>query len=145
MAVPADRAPPELEPGVTLDSLVTIEDCDAALDRLMLAIPSIEEQLARIAKNSPNQPAGWRVRTEKALRIKKMLLPRLQQRRAEFARRLKEDQHAANVQESRMARLTKERVLLSIAREIAPDLMTRIHEVAVDRHPDLFGPEREAV
>ena len=38
--------------------------------------------------------ADWRRRTEMALRIKKLLLPRLQQRRAEFARKLKEEQHA---------------------------------------------------
>lgn len=142
MAAPTNRALPELEPGVTLDSLVTIGECDAALDRLMMAIASIEEQLVR-HKRSPNQPADWRVRTQTALRIKKLLLPRLQQRRAEFARKLKEDQHTVNVQEARLARVTKERTLLAIAREIAPDLMARIHEVAVDRHPDLFGPEQE--
>lgn len=132
-----DRALPEIEPGVTLESLVTLEECDACLDRITMSIASIEDQLAR-TKHSPNQPADWRRRTEMALRIKKLLLPRLQQRRAEFARKLKEEQHAASVQEARLARTTKERTLLAIAREIAPDVMERVHRVAVDRHPDLF-------
>jgi len=140
MSALPDRAPPELEPGVTLDSLTTVEACDTALDRLTMAIPGIEDQLARVSKDSSNQPADWRRRAEMVLRVKKLLLPRLQQRRSDLARREKEGKNAALVEAGRLARQTKDRAILAVAREMAPDVMALATQAAVERHPDLFGP-----
>ncbi len=134
-----DRAPPELEPGVTLDSLTTVEACDAALDRLTMSVASIEDQLARISKHSPNQPDDWRRRTEMALRIKKLLLPRLQQRRADIARKNRQAWQASDAQASRDNASRKRRVLIGLAWDTVPDAMRRIEALARERHPDLFN------
>ena len=136
----SDRAPPELEPGVTLDDLTTIEACDAALDRLTMAIPSIEEQIAR-HRSSPNQPPDWRPRAEKALRVKKLLLPRLQQRRADLARADKAARHVATKQAGHSQVEQKRRVMIGVAWEVEPAAMQRVEAVARERRPDLFDDQ----
>ena len=140
-----DRAPPELEPGVTVDSLETVEACDAAFDRLVMAIASIEGQLARTPRNSPNQPAGWRSNAEAALRIKKFLMPRLQERRADLKRQARQDQHQDTLSGTQMHPAGKKRRVLSgIAWDTEPEAMRRVEALARERHPDLFGDEEAA-
>ncbi|MGI3902497.1 MAG: hypothetical protein ACRYGP_16790 [Janthinobacterium lividum] len=135
----SDRPAPELEPGVTLDSLATVEACDTALDRLTLSVASIEEQLARTPKNSVNQPPGWRHGAEKALRIKKLLLPRLQQRRSALARQARQDEIATRTLAARTDTEKKRRILIGLAWDIEPESMRRVEAIARERHPDLFS------
>ena len=144
MSTLSDRPAPELEPGVTLESLATVEACDAALDRLTLSVASIEEQLARIPKNSPNQPAGWRRGAEKALRIKKLLLPRLQQRRATLARQARQDEIATRTLAARTDTEKKRRILIGLAWDIEPESMRRVEAIARERYPELFSAEEAA-
>ena len=140
MTVLPDRAPPELEPGVTVDSLTTVEACDSAFDRLVMAIASIEGQLARTPRNSPNQPAGWRSNAEAALRIKKFLMPRLQERRADLKRQARQEQHQDSLSGSLMHPAGKKcRVLIGIAWDTEPEAMRRVETLARQMHPDLFG------
>ncbi len=134
-----DRPAPELEPGVTLDSLATVEACDTALDRLTLSVASIEEQLARTPKNSKDQPVGWRHGAEKALRIKKLLLPRLQQRRAALARQARQDEIATRTLAARTDTEKKRRILIGLAWDIEPESMRRVEAIARERYPDLFS------
>ena len=135
-----DRAPPELELGVTVDSLMTVEACDAAFDRLVMAIASIEGQLARTPRNSPNQPAGGRPNAEAALRIKKFLMPRLQERRGALKRQARQDQHQDTLSDAQINPAGKKRrVMIGIAWDTEPEAMRRVEALARERHPDLFA------
>ena len=141
MSALPDRAPPELEPGVTVASLGTVEDCDRALDRLTMAIAQIERQLATTPRNSPNQPSGWRANAEAALRIKKFLMPRLQEHRAGLKRQARQDLHTAAAPGRAERSGKKRRILIGIAWEHEPDAMRRVEALAREIHPDLFVEE----
>ena len=128
-----------MEPGITLASLLTVEACDAALDRLTMSVASIEEQLARVSKNSVNQPAGWRSSAEKALRIKKLLLPRLQERRADLKRQARQNGAEATKAVVRTAGEQKRRILIGLASDTEREAMSWVEALAKERHPDLFN------
>ncbi len=135
-----DRAPPEIEPGVTVADLATVEACDRALDQLTMAITQIERQLKGTPRNSPNQPAGWRVNAEAALRIKKFLMPRVQERRAEVKREAKQALHEAmrlSLADNPAGK--KRRILIGIAWDHEPDAMRRVEAIARELHPELFS------
>lgn len=139
MSLLPDRAPPEIEPGVTVASLATVEDCDRALDGLTMAITQIERQLKSAPRNSPNQPPGWRANAEAALRIKRFLMPRVQERRAEVKRQVRQEQiQAARADASPHPAGRKRRILIGIAWEHEPEAMKRVEAIARELHPDLF-------
>ena len=131
-----ERAPPELEPGVTLDSLTTVEACDAALDRLTMSITSIEVQLKRPASADPS--GDWRTRAKQALRIKGFLMPRLQERRADLKPLARQQGIEAQKQVAKEVTQKKRRTLLGLAWDTEPEAMRRVEALARERHPDLF-------
>ena len=139
MAVLPDRAPPEIAPGVTVADLATVAECDRALDLLTMAIAQIERQISTTPRNSPNQPAGWRANAEAALRIKRFLMPRVQERRADLKRDERRERRDDDAQTSRDGAGRKRRVLIGLAWDTEPDAMRRVEALARQRHPDLFS------
>jgi hypothetical protein len=121
----------EIEPGWTVESITTLEECEDARLRLVEIIASIESQLARAAaeKHETGEYADrhWWRRTQVALRLKKAALQRVQNLRSEIRRKARE-----GTQQSR------ERAIIEALRAIDPAALYKAIAVAKEAHPQLF-------
>lgn len=135
MSAVADRPFQSLEvkPGLFFDEIDTLEKCDAILDEVMVAIPSIESQIemARIEPSRFSDPK-WLINANHALRVKRLCLPRLQQLRSKLIKDEKLRAHAA-------LQLSADRAILQVVKEIAPEIATKAWALARVRHPELFA------
>jgi hypothetical protein len=132
-------------PSVVLADIKTMADCDATLDAMQIFIAQGERRLSAAPRRSPNQPAGWRVDLEAELRLARMMLPRLQERRGDLKREERQQRHLDGL--CGMGRTSGERakfILLDLAWSTEPDAMMRVEALARERHPGLFPAKGEA-
>lgn len=125
--------------GAFVDDFKTVEECDRALDNLTVKIAQAERRLATAPRRSPNQPAGWRAEIEEQLRINKLTLPRLQQRRADLKREERQQRHQDSL--CGMGGTSAQRArakFMDLAWTTEPDAMLRVEALMKERHPELF-------
>jgi hypothetical protein len=124
----------EIEPGWTVESLKTIEECDDARLRLTEIIASIEAQIS--AATTKRQETGeladkhWWKRIQVALRLKRAALQRVQNIRGELSRKARES-----------TLKSRERVIIDTLKSVDPAALYMAIGVAREAHPELFEAE----
>ncbi len=124
----------EIEPGWTVESLTTIDECDDARLRLTEIIASIEAQIS--AATTKRQETGeladkhWWKRIQVALRLKRAALQRVQNIRGELSRKARES-----------TLKSRERVIIDTLKSIDPAALYKAIGVAREAHPELFEAE----
>lgn len=118
--------PGELRVGddVTVEDLLTTDDCERASLSVTRVIVSIETQLAE----NGGADRSWVARANGALRLQKAALQAIQNKRGALQR--KEKQERMN---------TQDRLILNAVREIAPQVFKDALAKAAERAPHLFN------
>ena len=115
----------EIEPGFRVRDLNTVEECNAALLNLDMAIESILSQIAHSEANPDRKPKGWRTKAQSAIRWKKRV------HKAALAYRAMLTPTRPQIGDKRKA------ILDTIKREIGEAEFDRLVQIAKDRNPEL--------
>ncbi|MFE1601578.1 hypothetical protein [Methylobacterium sp. ID0610] len=123
---------------VHVDDVATVEQGRALLDRLDGEILSIEGQLSAAQLRGDADPA-WRRRAELALKHKRRIRPRLQERIGALRRAEQEARAEANRVADRAQINGQRRAFMVAARELlGHEIMTEIWARAAEIRPDAF-------
>lgn len=126
----------EIEPGVPVRALISLDECTSARMRLENEMAVIRGQIARSEENPDDARPGWRTRAQGALHWKKLTVKAINAHTVTLQRAMPPVQSASAKQHMD----DRHRVLIDLLRiEVGEDRFAEVVAIAKERYPALFG------